>query len=140
MTESIQTPLLEYPNDPIAISAATFDRFARFVNSELGIKMPDSKVTMLQSRLMRRVRELGLGSLNHYAEYFFSSLNGEEREHLINAITINKTDFFGSQYTSTTSRRSCSLGSRATRFAAAGLKPGRPDAPPAKSRTHSPWC
>jgi chemotaxis protein methyltransferase CheR len=94
MTEPHQTALLEYPTDPIAISAATFGRFARFVNNELGIKMPDSKVTMVQSRLMRRVRELGLGSVDQYAEYFFSSSNGEEREHLINAITTNKTDFF----------------------------------------------
>jgi len=76
------------------LSAASFARFARFITSELGIKMPESKVTMVQSRLLRRVRELGLKSVDQYAEYFFDASGSEEREHLINAITTNKTDFF----------------------------------------------
>ena len=56
--------------------------------------MPESKLTMVQSRLLRRVRELGLHSVEQYGEYFFSSPNADEREQLINAITTNKTDFF----------------------------------------------
>lgn len=76
------------------LSPAGFNRLARFITSELGIKMPDSKLTMVQSRLLRRVRELGLRSVNQYSEYFFASANAEEREKFINAITTNKTDFF----------------------------------------------
>jgi chemotaxis protein methyltransferase CheR len=83
-----------HPTDPVELSPASFCRFARFIGSELGIKMPASKAAMVQSRLLRRVRELGLESLERYAEYFFASANGEEREHFINAITTNKTDFF----------------------------------------------
>ena len=78
----------------IALSQKSFDRFAQFITGELGIKMPDSKITMVQSRLMRRARELRLGSLEEYGEYLFTSSNGEEREYFINAITTNKTDFF----------------------------------------------
>lgn len=77
-----------------ALSPASFARFARFITSELGIKMPDSKLTMVQSRLLRRVRNLGMQSLEQYGEYFFASSGSEEREHFINAITTNKTDFF----------------------------------------------
>jgi chemotaxis protein methyltransferase CheR len=80
--------------DPVELSAASFSRFARFISGELGIKMPASKVTMVQSRLLRRVRDLRLESVERYAEYFFDAGNGEEREHFINAITTNKTDFF----------------------------------------------
>ena len=76
------------------LSPAAFRQLARFITDELGIKMPDSKLTMVQSRLMRRVRELGLTSVEQYGEYFHSASNASEREHLINAITTNKTDFF----------------------------------------------
>lgn len=76
------------------LSQAGFARFARYITGELGIKMPESKLTMVQSRLLRRVRELRLASVDQYAEHFFASSSGEEREYFINAITTNKTDFF----------------------------------------------
>jgi len=77
------------------LSPASFARFARFITSELGIKMPDSKLSMVQSRLLRRVRELGFDSVERYSEYFFQAPEAaEERIHLINAVTTNKTDFF----------------------------------------------
>jgi chemotaxis protein methyltransferase CheR len=76
------------------LSPKTFARFAQFITGELGIKMPESKLSMVQSRLLRRVRELQLDSVEQYSKYFFASSHSEEREHFINAITTNKTDFF----------------------------------------------
>jgi chemotaxis protein methyltransferase CheR len=76
------------------LSRKSFDRFASFITSELGIMMPEGKLTMVQSRLMRRARELKLKSLDDYGNYFFDHAGSEERQHLINAITTNKTDFF----------------------------------------------
>lgn len=76
------------------LTPESFARLANYITGELGIKMPDSKVTMVQSRLLRRVRELRLNSVEQYGEYFFASANDEEREQFINAITTNKTDFF----------------------------------------------
>ena len=87
--------LIEFPELPGGkLSPAVFARFARFVTAELGIKMPDSKMILVQSRLLRRVRELGIESVEEYAQYFFEVSHAEEREHFINAITTNKTDFF----------------------------------------------
>ena len=80
--------------DVLQLSPEGFVRFARYITGELGIKMPDSKISMIQSRLVRRVRELGLPSVEHYGEYLFALGNDEEREHFINAVTTNKTDFF----------------------------------------------
>jgi chemotaxis protein methyltransferase CheR len=77
-----------------ALSPKVFDRLALYITSELGIKMPATKMPLVQSRLLRRVRELHLSSVDAYGEYFFSSTNAEERELFINAITTNKTDFF----------------------------------------------
>jgi len=36
--------------DPVALSPQSFARFAQFITQELGIKMPEAKVPMLQSR------------------------------------------------------------------------------------------
>jgi chemotaxis protein methyltransferase CheR len=80
--------------DVLQLSPEGFVRFAHYITGELGIKMPDSKMSMIQSRLVRRVRELGLLSVEHYGEYLFALENDGEREHFINAVTTNKTDFF----------------------------------------------
>src|SRR5215475_7455203 len=77
------------------LSPESFAKFAHFITGELGIKMPQSKISMVQSRLLRRVRELGFDSVERYSRYFFESEHAaDERAHLINAITTNKTDFF----------------------------------------------
>jgi chemotaxis protein methyltransferase CheR len=83
--------------DPIEmaqLSPESYARFAEYITTELGIKMPDAKQTLVQNRLLRRVRELGMGSVEEYSRYFFASPNDKEREQFINAITTNKTDFF----------------------------------------------
>jgi chemotaxis protein methyltransferase CheR len=85
----------EYIEPDLHLSARSFDRLAAFTTQELGIKMNESKALMIQSRLMRRVRELGLRSIDDYCEHLFSSPHAAaERVHFINAITTNKTDFF----------------------------------------------
>jgi chemotaxis protein methyltransferase CheR len=78
-----------------AMSPKTFSRIAGLIQREVGIKMPESKFTMLQGRLQKRLRYLGMASYHDYADYLFSP-EGTEREmdHLINAVTTNKTDFF----------------------------------------------
>ncbi|WP_054029674.1 CheR family methyltransferase [Desulfatitalea tepidiphila] len=72
-----------------------FDALSRFITAELGIKMPPSKRTMLQSRLQKRLRRLRLDSFEAYHDYVFSD-EGRDRElhHLLDAVTTNKTDFF----------------------------------------------
>jgi len=57
--------------------------------------MSETKLPLLQSRLQRRLRVLGIASLDDYLEHLFNSPAGEaERVHFINAITTNKTDFY----------------------------------------------
>lgn len=80
--------------DVLELSPEGFARLAHYITGELGIKMPDSKMSLIQSRLVRRVRELGLRSIEQYGDYLLSTGDSEERDHFINAITTNKTDFF----------------------------------------------
>jgi chemotaxis protein methyltransferase CheR len=94
MTERVQTLGGDDAVSQTDLSPESFSRFARYITRELGIKMSDAKVPMVQSRLLRRVRDLGLESVDQYAKHFFATENESEREQLINAITTNKTDFF----------------------------------------------
>ncbi len=73
-----------------------FADFSEVITTQLGIKMPASKKTMIQGRLFRRVRDLGLGSFKEYHQWFFSHPGAQESEleHLLNLATTNKTDFF----------------------------------------------
>ncbi len=77
------------------MTGRTFSRFSSFIKNELGINITDGKRTMLQARLQKRMRTLGLSSFDDYCEYVFSD-RGRETEllHMIDVITTNKTDFF----------------------------------------------
>jgi chemotaxis protein methyltransferase CheR len=80
---------------PPAMSQETFGRFREFVTAHLGIKMPDVKKTMLQSRLQKRLRLLSMVSYDDYYDYVFSPQGRQtELSHMIDAVTTNKTDFF----------------------------------------------
>lgn len=78
-----------------AMSEKTFFRFSSYVQTELGIKMPTAKKTMLQARLSKRLRKLGIGSFDDYYDYVFSPEGVEnELSDFIDVVTTNKTDFF----------------------------------------------
>ena len=77
------------------LSDKNFDQFSEFITRELGIKMPPEKKAMLQSRLQKRIRQLGLESVNAYQEYIFHlPESSPEWIEFINLVTTNKTDFF----------------------------------------------
>ncbi len=77
------------------IGPRDFQRLARFIQSYSGIKMPPSKKTMVEGRLRRRLRAVGVSTLSEYCDYLFDR-GGLDAEavHLIDAVTTNKTDFF----------------------------------------------
>ena len=72
-----------------------FERFSEFIKAELGIKMPASKKTLLEARLQKRLRELGISTHEEYCEYLFSPRGmDEELVNLVDVVTTNTTDFF----------------------------------------------
>ena len=80
---------------PGTMSDGTFLKFSSFVQSELGIKMPKVKKTMLQARLSKRLRKLGMMNFDEYYEFVFSPDGIKtELQNMIDAVTTNKTDFF----------------------------------------------
>ena len=75
------------------ISDRQFKRLSAFIERELGIKMPDTKRVMLESRLQKRLRAVRIDSYDEYIDRVFS---GDDTEliHMIDVVTTNKTDFF----------------------------------------------
>lgn len=71
-----------------------FERLSNLISTHWGIKMPPSKRLMLSGRVVKRVRALGMASLQEYCDYLFDHLDGDEIAHLCDAVTTNKTDFF----------------------------------------------
>ncbi|HIJ79371.1 MAG: protein-glutamate O-methyltransferase CheR [Desulfobulbaceae bacterium] len=68
---------------------------SQFIETNYGIKMPASKKVMLESRLRRRMRQVGYTSIAEYLDFVFSS-EGKRHElgNMVDAITTNKTYFF----------------------------------------------
>ena len=60
---------------------------------ECGINLTDRKKTLVQSRLLKRLRDLKLDTYTMYCDYLANNYK-EELVNLINCITTNKTDFF----------------------------------------------
>lgn len=77
----------------ISLSEEQFRRLSRFIESEVGIKMPPAKRIMLESRLQKRLRALQLDSFDEYVKHVFDH-DGDEIIHMIDVVTTNKTDFF----------------------------------------------
>jgi len=72
-----------------------FNRFSSLIYDVAGIKMPPAKKIMLEARLHKRIKALGLGTFEEYGNHVFSAAGQrDELVHLIDAVTTNKTDFF----------------------------------------------
>ena len=79
----------------IRIDKDSFDRLSSYVTQEYGIKLPPVKKSMLESRLNKKIKSLGMNSYVEFLDYIFSD-HGKQTElfHVIDLITTNKTDFF----------------------------------------------
>jgi chemotaxis protein methyltransferase CheR len=79
----------------VAMTEKDFRLFSKLIESVCGIKMPDVKRHMLESRLRKRLRILEMHSFREYYD-FLTSPEGRRIEMvpMIDSVTTNKTDFF----------------------------------------------
>ncbi|MCI9867212.1 chemotaxis protein CheR [Rhizobium skierniewicense] len=77
------------------LSARDFREVSNFIYEYCGIKMPETKRSMLEGRLRKRLRATGYPTFSEYCDYLFRH-GGMEAEavFLIDVVTTNKTDFF----------------------------------------------
>jgi len=72
-----------------------FRQFQELILAETGIHLDSSKRALVESRLTRRLRTLGISTYGRYLQYVLAqSPKSDERQEVINCITTNKTDFF----------------------------------------------
>lgn len=76
----------------ISLSDTDFRLIARIAASEAGLAIPESKKSLVQSRVARRMRNLGISNCGDY----LAALDGDafETQQLISALTTNVSHFF----------------------------------------------
>ena len=73
----------------------SFARLSSYVTREYGIKLPLNKKSMLESRLNKKVKSLGMDNYKQFLDFIFSDAGKSgDLFHVIDLITTNKTDFF----------------------------------------------
>jgi len=76
------------------VSEQEYRRFQELVKAQTGITLGEHKRSLVAARLGKRLRALGLSSFRSYYDYLTGATGQAEREHFVNAMTTNKTDFY----------------------------------------------
>ncbi len=71
-----------------------FRRISALLYETSGIALPESKATLVYSRLAKRLRNLGLASFRDYCALVASAEGQDERHNMLTALTTNVTRFF----------------------------------------------
>lgn len=76
------------------LSQADFRAIAGMLYADAGIHLPESKASLVYSRLAKRLRTLNLESFRDYCDLVASEAGREERAEMLSALTTNVTRFF----------------------------------------------
>jgi len=91
MPTRLRAPRLGSGGD-LDYTAVDFQRVRRLIRGRVGISLHPHKQEMVYSRLARRVRALGLGSLRSYLNMLERG-GKHEWEHFTSSLTTNLTSF-----------------------------------------------
>ncbi len=83
------------PANAMRLGDREFRMLAEYIEGTYGIRMPETKRVMLESRLHKRLRMLDMTDFREYLEYVFENPSGDnELVNMVDAVTTNKTEFF----------------------------------------------
>jgi chemotaxis protein methyltransferase CheR len=77
-----------------ALSDHDFRLITRIALDEAGLAIPETKKALVQSRLSRHLRALGIGEFAEYIALVSLPENREERRELVSVLTTNVSSFF----------------------------------------------
>jgi chemotaxis protein methyltransferase CheR len=75
------------------ITKSEFEKYSRFIEKKIGIKFPESKKSLLESRLSTHIAKKGFINFSEYFEKLLST-DQDEYEFFIDKITTHTTNFF----------------------------------------------
>ncbi len=78
-----------------SLSDTDFRRIRKFVETHIGIRLPDIKKVMVEGRLQKHLVQLKFTSFREYCDFILEDPRGKDYlQGFIDLITTNKTDFF----------------------------------------------
>lgn len=78
----------------VSFSEKEFELFKKLIYDISGIHLDSGKISLVKSRLSKRLKALKLKSYHDYYDFVKSDKTGEEIRELLNAISTNVTSFF----------------------------------------------
>ena len=84
-------------SSPITVADLTnaqFERVGQILHQHCGIRLKQGTHILVKSRLMKRLRVLGMENFGQYLGHLASSAGQEELIAMIDSLTTNKTSFF----------------------------------------------
>src|SRR5688572_24015584 len=76
-----------------------FKFLSKYLADKYGLRIPNEKRSLLESRLSSRLNTLRLETVEEYINYIFKSKNASiEYEHFVEQMTTHKTSFFRENY------------------------------------------
>lgn len=78
----------------VELTEDVFLKISKLVYRIAGINLPPTKMSLVKSRLMKRLRFLDIYNFESYWQYIENDKTGLELAHMIDIITTNKTNFF----------------------------------------------
>ena len=85
---------LDAPSRRATGETGVFERVADMMERETGNVFPESKSSLVQARISKRVVALRMSGIPEYMEFISTDAGAAEREELIFALTTNVTRFF----------------------------------------------
>ena len=76
------------------LQESDFLKISKFVEQNYGIRLPVSKMIMVQNRLYKRLIATGIMTFEEYVKFIFSPQGRDEIEAMVDELTTNKTEFF----------------------------------------------
>ncbi|MEO5366565.1 MAG: protein-glutamate O-methyltransferase CheR [Magnetococcus sp. WYHC-3] len=80
--------------DHAPLDDATFQHFCDLIYDKAGIKLGSGKQSLVEARLGKRMRKLGIGSYREYLQLIEHDDSGDEVIEMLDAISTNTTHFF----------------------------------------------
>ncbi len=78
----------------VELNAKQFERVSQIVYDHAGINLKRGKEALVKARLAKRMRVLGIQSIDAYMKFLEADKSGKELDFMIDVMTTNKTNFF----------------------------------------------